>query len=83
MNSEHLIIQAVAAISKVSAESLDRSTSLLRGALLDSHATMELILSLESTFDIEFGDEDLTEEVFFSVASLAERINSKTGRPQP
>ncbi|HEY7629812.1 MAG TPA: acyl carrier protein [Thermoleophilaceae bacterium] len=60
------------------ADELDASTPLF-GALpeLDSLAVAELVLELETRFDIEFDGEDITAEAFETLGSLAELVDGK------
>lgn len=62
------------------AETLDASTPLF-GELpeLDSLGVVELTAALESRFDIQIDDEDITGDVFETVGSLAEFVASKQG----
>jgi acyl carrier protein len=61
----------------------DRANSLtpdaaLLGALpeLDSMAVLELVLALEQRFEIEIDGEDVTEELFESLASLTAFVDA-------
>ena len=47
------------------------------GMALDSIASLEIIASLEKEFNIEVPDEDLVPELFDSVATLAEYVESR------
>jgi acyl carrier protein len=60
------------------AETLDATTPLL-GSLpeLDSMAVLELILELEQRFAIVIEGEDVTAEVFETLATLTEFVDSK------
>ena len=60
------------------ADSIDASTPLL-GSLpeLDSMAVVELVAALEARFGITIDDDDVTAEVFETLASLAELVESK------
>jgi len=62
------------------ADAIDASTPLL-GSLpeLDSMAVLELVYALESRFDIAVDGEDITAEVFETVATLATFVASKLG----
>jgi acyl carrier protein len=54
---------------------IDDDQSLIAGTLgLDSVLTMELTISLEEEFGISIPDEELSEEMFDSVASLADYV---------
>ena len=59
---------------------LDASTPLF-GELpeLDSLGVVELTVALETRFDIQVDDEDITGDVFESVGSLADFVASKRG----
>lgn len=48
-----------------------------RGIGLDSMETLVLVSGLESAFDIEIADEDLTVELFTSIGSLATYVLAK------
>ena len=60
------------------ADSLDATTPLL-GSLpeLDSMAVLELVLELEQRFGIAIEGEDVTAEVFETLASLTAFVDSK------
>ena len=60
------------------AAAIDASTPLI-GSLpeLDSLAVMELVLALEERFDITIEGEDVTAEVFETLASLAAFVDAK------
>lgn len=62
------------------ADSIDASTPLL-GSMpeLDSMAVVELVAALETRFGITIDDDDVTAEVFETLASLAELVESKLG----
>lgn len=62
------------------AEDLD-ATSPLFGSLpeLDSMAVLELMLELEQRFGIEVDGEDMTADVFETLASLTAFVDSKLG----
>jgi acyl carrier protein len=64
----------------------DRAASLTPDAALlgsvpelDSLAVLELVLSLERRFDIEIDGEDVTAELFETLASLTEYVDGKLG----
>lgn len=52
-----------------------------RGIGIDSMETLVLVSGLESAFEIEMADEDLTVELFRSIGSLATYVLTKL--PQP
>jgi acyl carrier protein len=62
------------------ADSIDASTPLL-GSMpeLDSMAVVELVAALETRFGITIDDDDVTAEVFETLASLTELVESKLG----
>lgn len=62
------------------AAALDASTPLF-GELpeLDSLGVVELTVALETRFNIQVDDEDITGDVFETVGSLAEFVASKRG----
>lgn len=51
----------------------------LRQAGLTSHASVNVMLALESAFDVEFPDHMLTRNVFGSVATLRAAVEELTG----
>ncbi len=61
------------------ADSIGPDTPLL-GAVpeLDSMAVLELIVDLEKRFGIRVADEDVTAEVFETLAALTDFVRSKT-----
>jgi acyl carrier protein len=60
------------------AGSITASTGLL-GSLpeLDSMAVVELVAALESRFGIQIGDDEITGDVFETVGSLADLVDTK------
>jgi acyl carrier protein len=62
------------------ADAIDASTPLF-GALpeLDSMAVLELVLELEQRFEIEIDGDDVTADVFETLASLAAFVDAKKG----
>jgi acyl carrier protein len=62
------------------ADSLTPDAALL-GAVpeLDSMAVLELVLALETRFDLEIDGEDVTAELFETLASLTEYVESQRG----
>ena len=50
----------------------------LFGAGMTSHASVNLMLALEDTFDVEFPDEMLKRSVFESVSAIASAIDQLT-----
>lgn len=60
------------------ADAIDASTPLF-GTLpeLDSMAVLELVLELEQRFEIEIDGDDVTADVFETLASLAAFVDSK------
>jgi acyl carrier protein len=62
------------------ADTLDATTPLL-GSLpeLDSMAVLELVLELEQRFDIEIDGEDVSAEMFETLASMAAFVDEKLG----
>jgi acyl carrier protein len=60
------------------ADAIDASTPLLDSLPeLDSMAVMELVMDLERTFEIEFEDDEVSAEVFETLASLAVFVAEK------
>jgi acyl carrier protein len=62
------------------ADSLDASSELF-GALpeLDSLAVLELVTNLEERFDITVDDEEFSGEIFETLGSLTQFVESKQG----
>lgn len=60
-------------------DAIKSNTLLMGGALpeLDSLAVVEVILALEERFEIVVDDSDVTAEVFETLDSLTEFVNSK------
>jgi acyl carrier protein len=54
------------------------STSDLYQAGMTSHASVNVMLALESAFDIEFADHMLKRSVFTSVASIRDAVSELT-----
>jgi len=46
---------------------------------MSSHASVNVMLGLEGTFDVEFPDHMLTRQVFSSIASIAAAVDELTG----
>jgi acyl carrier protein len=57
------------------AHSIDRAANLYEGGMT-SHASVNVMLTLEGRFDLEFPDAMLTREVFSSVANIAAALAS-------
>ena len=47
------------------------------GVTLDSVAVLQLLMEIEDHFGVEFGDDDLTVELFQNVGSLAGAVEQK------
>jgi acyl carrier protein len=60
------------------ADVLDATTPLTSMPELDSMTVLELVVELERRFDITVEDEDVTAEVFDTVASLADFVDAKS-----
>jgi acyl carrier protein len=60
------------------ADALDATTPLTSMPELDSMAVPELVVELERRFGITVEDEDITAEVFETVASLAAFVEAKS-----
>jgi acyl carrier protein len=60
------------------ADALDATTPLTSMPELDSMAVPELVVELERRFGITVEDEDITAEVFETVASLAAFVETKS-----
>ena len=52
---------------------------LIENGVLTSLQTVELVMFMEDRFGIEVEDEELNEETFGSIRSIAELVASKTG----
>ena len=81
MNSTELAIQIVKEALQIGnvADSFDRDTQLL-GALpeFNSLSIMTIIGSIEENLDCEIADDEITGEIFETVGSLADFIDSKS-----
>lgn len=64
----------------VEVEQLDRGDDLYRAGLT-SHASVNVMLGLEDTFDIEFPDELLRRSTFESVAAIAAALDELGAQP--
>ena len=49
---------------------------------MTSHASVNLMLALEDSFDVEFPDEMLKRSVFESVSAISAAIDQLTGSPE-
>lgn len=58
-------------------ESLGDEDNLVRQLNMDSIASIELLIELETKFDIEFADEELTMNLIGSPSSLARLVTKK------
>lgn len=52
---------------------------LIEKGVLTSLQTVELVMFMEDSFDIVVEDEELNEETFASVRTIADLVTSKTG----
>jgi len=59
----------------VDANALDADADLYQAGM-SSHASVNVMLALESAFDLEFPDELLKRSVFGSIASIREAVTS-------
>jgi len=57
-------------------------TPLLEEKIIDSMGVMELIAFIESSFNVEFTDDDLTVENFQTIEAILSVIMSKVGEDQ-
>ncbi|MFT5720523.1 MAG: acyl carrier protein [Motiliproteus sp.] len=75
---ESSIISLVSNSLQVNAERWSRATQLL-GAIpeLDSMAIVILLGNLEEHFDIEFSDDEISAEMFETIGSLQDFLQSK------
>lgn len=64
----------------VEVEQLDRGDDLYRAGLT-SHASVNVMLGLEDTFEIEFPDELLRRSTFESVAAIAAALDELGAQP--
>lgn len=53
--------------------------SLLESSIIDSMGALEIVLYLESEFDVEFLDEEMVADHFESILSIARLVEAKTG----
>ena len=60
------------------AEALQTEDDLYEAGMT-SHASVNVMLAIESEFDIEFPDQLLTRSVFESIASISEAVGSLNG----
>lgn len=61
----------------ITPEEIDENDQLFGGGLgLNSMATIEIIVAIENTFDIQVPDEDLRVELFDSVRVMADYVRS-------
>lgn len=44
---------------------------------LDSIEIMEIVVSLEDEFDIEFDSDELDDDIFFNIETVCDLVNSK------
>lgn len=73
---QDVVVQTLGLTGESAALSAD--TALLGGiSEFDSLAVMELITALEGRFGIVFDDEDVSAEVFETIGSVAEFVDSK------
>jgi acyl carrier protein len=61
----------------VDVDTLDAQTDLFRAGM-SSHASVNVMLALEDTFDVEFPDQMLTRSVFETVAGISAAISELT-----
>jgi acyl carrier protein len=66
--------------SSFTAETLPRDQSLLEAEVLDSAGVIELIVFVESTWKVEFTDEDITKERMGSLNKMAALVQEYVGR---
>jgi acyl carrier protein len=66
--------------SKYTAETLPRDQSLLETEVLDSAGVIELIAFVESTWNLEFTDEDITKERMGSLNKMAALVQEYVAR---
>jgi acyl carrier protein len=62
----------------VDASTLDEKADLFRLGMT-SHASVNVMLALEESFDIEFPEEDLTQDTFRSVAAIRQSVSTLVG----
>ncbi|NCN28593.1 acyl carrier protein [bacterium] len=70
------VLQLFQSFIKSSAE-IDFETKLIEEGIVDSLTMVEFVDQLEQSFEIEFEAEDLTNEAFSSVSSIAALINKR------
>ena len=59
-------------------DAIDANLSLRDGLGLDSAALLDLVAGIEDEFGIEIDTEEITEERFESIATLARFVSTKT-----
>ncbi len=79
MNDQIRQIIAAHGRMPVDAHALDDHTDLYQAGM-SSHASVNVMLALEDTFDIEFPDAMLTRCVFESIASIAAALTELEAR---
>lgn len=67
----------ISLIKDITFKTVTDSEPLVSSNLLDSVAMVDLVLALESEFDVELGIEDLTPEKLESVECIAMLVNDK------
>ena len=60
---------------------LTSTTDLQESGLIDSLTMMDLLVFIESEFDVRLGFEDLRPEIFASVTTLSALISERSGGP--
>ena len=58
-------------------EELSQDEPLIESGIIDSFIVLQLFTSLQSELNVELGIEDITEDSFRSIQSIAEMIASK------
>jgi acyl carrier protein len=69
--------------TEIAAKSGPQTPLIGRGIGLDSVEAMALAVGIEEAFDIEIPDEDLTTDLFQSIAALAKYVLKKQSQRQP
>lgn len=60
-------------------EALEESTPLITGGILDSIATVRLVLFLEETFGVQFDPHEMSPDHLDSIAAISETVHAKGG----
>lgn len=70
-------------IKKSTQTEVDSETPLIEQGIIDSMGVMDLIAFIQSSFHVEFTDDDLTAENFENIHSIAVLIEGKNEHGSP